>query len=75
MVRAHPTVPLFNDLADHPQLLALFWLFSVWSRPGEKNSMTGEELNERNIAAMGEEASTQYSPLNEVAITAQPAIS
>ena len=26
MVRAHPTVPLFNDLADRSKFLALFWL-------------------------------------------------
>jgi hypothetical protein len=35
----------------------------------EKNSVTGEELKQRNIAAMGEESGAQYSLLNnEVAI-------
>jgi hypothetical protein len=36
---------------------------------GEENSVTGEELEERNIAAMGEAAGKQYSLLNnEVAV-------
>ena len=34
MVRAHPTVPDFNDLADRPEFLALFWLGGevIWGR-------------------------------------------
>ena len=51
------------------KIFGSFLALYTWSPPIEKNSMTGEELEKRNIAAMGEVAGKQYSLLNnEVAI-------